>query len=183
MVLSFSCSELHFWVCVLLTFPWIVCFKLSVRSCLRELRHVVFCSSVMRWYFSWRLWVLVIGSIYFRGLFVCGGICEVIIWWQNSPRGGQVSALHFHVSLQQWQISVYFCIQFYMGKTSHQLKTRIHEHELAVNHHNPKSLIATHTDTEQHQFDWSNIRTINHATNRHAYEFIEAWHSRKLFHQ
>lgn len=52
----------------------------------------------------------------------------------------------------------------YMGQTSRQLKTRTHEHQLAVKYQDPKSLISAHTGTKQHQFDWSDTKIISHTT-------------------
>ncbi|XP_060710133.1 CUE domain-containing protein 2 isoform X1 [Hemiscyllium ocellatum] len=58
-----------------------------------------------------------------------------------------------------------------------KLATRIHEHQLATKRHDPLSLIALHTDEKTHHFDWDNTSILGQAKQRHAREFLEAWHS------
>ncbi|XP_072406376.1 uncharacterized protein [Chiloscyllium punctatum] len=69
------------------------------------------------------------------------------------------------------------CIKHYIGQTGRQVTIRIHEHQLATKRHDQLSLVATHTDDKQHEFDWDNTTIIGQAKQRTAREFLEAWHS------
>ncbi|XP_072411213.1 mitogen-activated protein kinase kinase kinase 7 isoform X3 [Chiloscyllium punctatum] len=69
------------------------------------------------------------------------------------------------------------CTKHYIGQTGRQLMIRIHEHQLATKRHDQLSLVATHADDKQHEFDWDNTTIIGQAKQRTAREFLEAWHS------
>ncbi|XP_072409514.1 uncharacterized protein [Chiloscyllium punctatum] len=64
----------------------------------------------------------------------------------------------------------------YIGQTGRQLTIRIHEHQLTMKQHDQLSLVATHTDDKQREFDWDNTTIIGQAKQRTAREFLEAWH-------
>ncbi|XP_072420853.1 uncharacterized protein [Chiloscyllium punctatum] len=69
------------------------------------------------------------------------------------------------------------CTKHYIRQTGRQLTNRIHEHQLATKRHDQLSLVATHTDDKQHEFDWDNTTITGQAKQRTAREFLEAWHS------
>ena len=69
------------------------------------------------------------------------------------------------------------CEKFYVGQTGRKLKTRMHEHQLAVRRHDALSLISIHEDAQCHKFDFSNVQILDRAVTKGGREFLEAWYS------
>ena len=84
---------------------------------------------------------------------------------------GVSSNVIYKIDCKDWEC-------FYVGQTGRMLKTRIHEHRLAVNRHDHKSLVSAHIDDKQHEFNWNEINILGRANTRHGREFIEAWFTR-----
>ena len=69
------------------------------------------------------------------------------------------------------------CDKVYIGQTGKQLKTRIHEHKLAVKRIDPKSQIATHILETGHPFDFERAKSIAYCQHTYGRLFKEAWYS------
>ncbi|BHF71356.1 hypothetical protein SprV_0401441400 [Sparganum proliferum] len=67
------------------------------------------------------------------------------------------------------------CQANYCGMTNKRLKTRIHEHTLAVKRKDARSHVAMHGLENDHRFDFDGAQVLGRAENRLAREIIEAW--------
>nr|VZI41967.1 unnamed protein product [Spirometra erinaceieuropaei] len=65
----------------------------------------------------------------------------------------------------------------YVGETGKQVRTRMHEHELAVRRNEKLSLVAAHASSPGHAFDFESVRILGQSDNRVARLLQEAWHS------
>ena len=76
-----------------------------------------------------------------------------------------------------YQIPCQDCEKVYIGETSKTIKSRITKHKNAIKREDERSLPAKHVTENDHRFDWTEIKILNHAKTREAREFKEAWHS------
>jgi quinol monooxygenase YgiN len=67
------------------------------------------------------------------------------------------------------------CPQHYVGETSKQLKSRLHEHQLCVRRKDHLSLVAQHSYENEHTFNFNDTEVISQARNKSSRLFKEAW--------
>ncbi|BHF83967.1 hypothetical protein SprV_0902711600 [Sparganum proliferum] len=65
----------------------------------------------------------------------------------------------------------------YVGETGKQVRTRLHEHELAVRRKDKLALVAAHASTPGHGFDFQCVRILGQSDDRVARLLQEAWQS------
>ena len=76
-----------------------------------------------------------------------------------------------------YQIPCRDCEKVYIGETSKTIKSRITEHKNAIKREDVRSIPAKHVIENDHRFDWTNVKVLNHGKTREAREFKEAWHT------
>ena len=69
------------------------------------------------------------------------------------------------------------CPERNIGQTSKTIRTRLTEHQNAINRHDHNSLPAKHPDDNGDKFNWFHTRCLGQANKKHAREFKEAWYS------
>ncbi|BHF74452.1 hypothetical protein SprV_0501753800 [Sparganum proliferum] len=74
-----------------------------------------------------------------------------------------------------YRVNCLDCQANYCGMTNKRLKTRIHEHSLAVKRKDARSHVAMHSLENDHRFDFDGAQVLGRAENRLAREIIEAW--------
>ncbi|XP_015675754.1 ena/VASP-like protein [Protobothrops mucrosquamatus] len=67
----------------------------------------------------------------------------------------------------------------YVGETSKRLRTRVHEHELAIKRQEQHSQVWAHMTNCGHGFDLASVEAISHDTTKGGRFFKEAWLSDK----
>ncbi|BHF61781.1 hypothetical protein SprV_0100475700 [Sparganum proliferum] len=63
----------------------------------------------------------------------------------------------------------------YVGETGKQVRTRLHEHELAVRRKDKLSLVAAHASSSGHGFDFQCVRILGQSDDRVDRLLQEAW--------
>ena len=76
-----------------------------------------------------------------------------------------------------YQIPCQDCEKVYICETSKTIKSRITEHKNAIKREDVRSIPAKHVIENDHRFDWTNAKVLNHGKTREAREFKEAWHT------
>ena len=76
-----------------------------------------------------------------------------------------------------YQIDCKHCDKHYLGQSGRKLGTRVHEHELAIRRHEPRSLVSEHHDQFDHSFDLEGTEILATAPTKFAREFLESWFS------
>jgi hypothetical protein len=71
------------------------------------------------------------------------------------------------------------CSCNYVGETSKKLKSRLHEHELCVKRKDQLSLIAQHSNENDHTFNFTDAKILGRENNKAARLFKESWYSDK----
>ncbi|BHF78339.1 hypothetical protein SprV_0602145200 [Sparganum proliferum] len=74
-----------------------------------------------------------------------------------------------------YRVNCLDCQANYCGMTNKRLKTRIHEHTLAVKRKDARPHVAMHSLENDHRFDFDGAQVLGRAENRLAREIIEAW--------
>ncbi|BHF75623.1 hypothetical protein SprV_0501871900 [Sparganum proliferum] len=74
-----------------------------------------------------------------------------------------------------YRVNCLHCQANYCGMTNKRLKTRMHEHTLAVKRKGARSHVAMHSLENDHRFDFDGAQVLGRAENRLAREIIEAW--------
>nr|VZH93658.1 unnamed protein product [Spirometra erinaceieuropaei] len=69
------------------------------------------------------------------------------------------------------------CLANYCGMTDKRLRTRVHEHALAVKRKDVRSHFAMHCLENNHVFDFDGAQVLGRAESKLAREVIEAWQS------
>jgi hypothetical protein len=69
------------------------------------------------------------------------------------------------------------CPYHYVGETSKQLKSRLHEHELCVKRNDHLSLVAQHSKENNHTFNFNEAKVIGQGRNKTSRLLKEAWFS------
>ncbi|BHF83000.1 hypothetical protein SprV_0802614100 [Sparganum proliferum] len=69
------------------------------------------------------------------------------------------------------------CLANYCGMTDKRLRTRVHEHALAVKRKDVRSHVAMHSLENNHVFDFDGAQVLGRAESKLAREVIEAWQS------
>nr|VZI26337.1 unnamed protein product [Spirometra erinaceieuropaei] len=69
------------------------------------------------------------------------------------------------------------CLANYCGMTDKRLRTRVHEHALAVKRKGARSHVAMHCLENNHVFDFDGAQVLGRAESKLAREVIEAWQS------
>jgi len=65
-----------------------------------------------------------------------------------------------------YKISCQDCEATYVGQTKRQLKTRIQEHSVDIKKKNgPPSVISNHRINDNHNFNWTDIKILDHERN------------------
>ncbi len=67
------------------------------------------------------------------------------------------------------------CPSAYVGQTGIQFATRMKEHQSTVRRQDENSLLALHSLTTGHAFDWTRASVVGNGTTKRTREFIEAW--------
>ena len=62
-----------------------------------------------------------------------------------------------------YQIPCQDCEKVYISEASKTIKSRITEHKNAIKREDERSLPAKHVTENDHRFDWTNIKILNHA--------------------
>ena len=66
-----------------------------------------------------------------------------------------------------YQFSCNDCSGIYIGETGRQLKTRLHEHRLAVARGDPRSLVSKHVLDNGHSINWNSAKVLDaHSFNK-----------------
>ncbi len=65
----------------------------------------------------------------------------------------------------------------YVGQTGRQFFTRVKKHKGAARLHDANSLLAIHSPTTGHAFDWDRASVIGKGTTKHTRDFTEAWNT------
>ncbi|CAH8665099.1 unnamed protein product [Heterobilharzia americana] len=76
-----------------------------------------------------------------------------------------------------YKINCNNCSQHYIGQSGCPLRLRLHEHRLAIKHHDISSLISMHVDNYGHEFNFDNVEILDRGNTKNIREFLEAWHS------
>ncbi|BHF69165.1 hypothetical protein SprV_0301220700 [Sparganum proliferum] len=74
-----------------------------------------------------------------------------------------------------YRVNCLDCQANYCGLTNKRLKTRMHEHTLAIKRKDARSHVAMHSLENGHWFDFDGAQVLGRAENRLAREIIEAW--------
>nr|VZI05255.1 unnamed protein product [Spirometra erinaceieuropaei] len=77
-----------------------------------------------------------------------------------------------------YRINCLDCPANYCGMTDKRLRSRMHEHSLAVKRKDVRSHVAMHSLENDHQFGFDKAEVIGRAENKMAREIIEAWQSK-----
>nr|VZI39052.1 unnamed protein product [Spirometra erinaceieuropaei] len=74
-----------------------------------------------------------------------------------------------------YRVNCLDCQANYCGMINKRLKTRMHEHTLAVKRKDARSHVAMRSLENDHRFDFDGAQVLGRAENRLAREIIEAW--------
>ncbi|BHF84709.1 hypothetical protein SprV_0902786000 [Sparganum proliferum] len=74
-----------------------------------------------------------------------------------------------------YRVNCLDCQANYCGMTNKRLKTRMHEHTLAVKRKDARSHVAMHSLENDHRFDFDGAQVLGRAGNRLSREIIEVW--------
>jgi hypothetical protein len=72
------------------------------------------------------------------------------------------------------------CSANYIGETSKRLKSRLHEHQLAIRRSDPLSQMANHTIDNNHSFAFNEAKIIGRSTTHAGRLLQEAWFSDEM---
>ena len=76
-----------------------------------------------------------------------------------------------------YKINCKNCKKRYIGQTSRTLRSRTKEHKRAALTCDKNSLLARHCMKNNHEFDFNNVKVIDHCPLWSRRLFLEAWHS------
>ncbi|BHF70058.1 Zinc finger CCHC domain-containing protein 7 [Sparganum proliferum] len=76
-----------------------------------------------------------------------------------------------------YRVNCLDCLANYCGMTDKRLRTRVHEHALAVKRKDVRSHVAMHSLENNHVFDFGGAQVLGRAESKLAREVIEAWQS------
>nr|VZI27423.1 unnamed protein product [Spirometra erinaceieuropaei] len=76
-----------------------------------------------------------------------------------------------------YRVNCLDCPANYCGMTDKRLRSRMHEHSLAVKRKDVRSHVAMHSLENDHQFGFDTAEVIGRAESKMAREIIEAWQS------
>ena len=76
-----------------------------------------------------------------------------------------------------YNISCSDCSAHYVGETGKQTRTRLQEHQRAVNRRDQSSAVYKHTEQHQHEFDWQGAEVLYNNSKKGGRLFLEAWAS------